>query len=228
MLLRLNDAGLLAQVDETRARVLIAEQRYREANRVIAEAVQTLETGGESAILADALSVQGVVLARLEVHENSIEILRRAMQLAEESGALCSAGQAALTLVEEHAAKRLSQTSAYSVYRRADELLKGTQDAEDIARLRACARIVLRRLSGMRLHDEGFTFHGAVCDFEAKFIEQALREAGGGVTQAARLLGLSYQSLVTLLNTRHRRLRKLRTPPTNRKRSIFRLDREAK
>lgn len=150
------------------------------------------------------------------------------MEVAEASGALCSAGQAALTIIEEHGMKRLSQTDAYKLYRRADELLKGTQDAEEIWRLRACARAVLRRLSGARLHDEGFTLQGAVHDFEAKFIEQALEEAGGSVTRAARILGISYQSLITLLNTRHRRLRKKRTPPKRRKRSIFRLDRDAK
>jgi tetratricopeptide (TPR) repeat protein len=226
-LVRLKDVGLLAQVDETRARVFIAEQRYREANRVIGEAIQTLERGGESALLADALTVQGVVWARLEVHESSINILRRAVEVAEGSGAVCNAARAALTLIEEHGAERLSQMDAYRLYRRADELLKETQDAEDLTRLRACARIVMRRLTGARLHDEGFTLHGAVHDFEAKFIEQALREAEGSVTKAARLLGIGYQSLTNLLNTRHRRLRKLRTPPQKRKRSIFRLDREA-
>jgi len=225
---RLKDAGSLAQVDETRARVLIAEQRYREANRVMAGAIQTLEKGGESALLADALTVQGVVWTRLEIHESSLSILRRAVEVAEVSGALCSAGRAALTLIEEHGARHLSLTDAHTVYLRADELLKDTQDAEDIARLRACARIVIRRLAGGRLHDEGFTFHGAVHEFEAKFIEQALEEAGGSVTKAARLLGISYQSLITLLDTRHGRLYKKRTPPKRRKRSILRTDGDAK
>jgi hypothetical protein len=57
------------------------------------------------------------------------------LSVAEESGALCNAARAALTLIEEHGAKRLPQAEAYKVYRRAEELLRGTQDAEDIARL---------------------------------------------------------------------------------------------
>ncbi|MFL6257720.1 MAG: hypothetical protein ACJ74T_22165, partial [Pyrinomonadaceae bacterium] len=39
---RLRDEGSSAQVDETRARVLIAEKHYREAGRLIAGAIQTL------------------------------------------------------------------------------------------------------------------------------------------------------------------------------------------
>jgi len=110
-------------VDETRARVFLAEQKYRGANRVIAEAIQTLERGGASAVLADAFTVQGVIWARLGAYESSIAILRRALQLGEESGALANAGLAALTLVEEHAG-RLSQGDAVSAYQDADRLLK--------------------------------------------------------------------------------------------------------
>jgi tetratricopeptide (TPR) repeat protein len=58
---RLKDPGNLAQVDETRARVFLAEKRYREADLIIAGAVKTFEQGGELALLADALTVQGVV-----------------------------------------------------------------------------------------------------------------------------------------------------------------------
>jgi tetratricopeptide (TPR) repeat protein len=45
---RLRDAGSLAQVDETRARVLVAERRYRDAERTLASALKTLEQGDES------------------------------------------------------------------------------------------------------------------------------------------------------------------------------------
>ena len=121
---RLKDAGLLAQVDETRARVFIAEQKYREANGVIASAIQTLEKGGESALLADALTAQGIVWARLGVNDNQTSILRRAMDVAEEVGSLSNAGLAALTLIEEQGARRLLPTELYNVYRRADRLLK--------------------------------------------------------------------------------------------------------
>lgn len=48
------------------------------------------------------------------------------MDTAEDAGALSNAGLAALTLIEEHGAKRLPPTQLYNVYRRADRLLKGT------------------------------------------------------------------------------------------------------
>jgi tetratricopeptide (TPR) repeat protein len=226
-LLRLGDAGLLVQVDETRARVFIAEKKYDEANRVITRAVQTLETGSASAYLADALTVQGVARARLGAGEDSISILRRAMSVAEESGALTNAGLAALALIEEHGARRvLSQTELYSLYRRADELLKDTQDAEDMVRLRACARGVMRRLAEVRLHDKNFSLFSAVQEFEARLVEQALEETGGSVTKAAKLLGLKHQTLIAMLNTRHKRLQLKRTPAEERLRSIIKKPKE--
>lgn len=126
-----------------------------------------------------------------------------------------------MTLIEEHGAKRLPESELFKVYLRADELLRGTQDAHDAARLRACARLVVQRLAGVQLHDRNFTLHGALHDLKAKFIEQALEEAQGSVTRAARLLGVQYQSLALILKNRHRRLLPKRTPAKKRKRSII-------
>jgi tetratricopeptide (TPR) repeat protein len=222
---RLGDAGHLAQFDETRALVLIAEQRYREAGRVIAGAIKTLERGGESALLADALTVRGVVWARLGSYESSLNVMRRAVSVAEESGALSNAGLAALALIEEHGGRRaITWEELYDFYRRADKLLHDTQNAEEIARLRACARIVMRRLAGVQLEEKNFTLFGAVHEFEAKFIERALAKAGGSVTHAAKLLGIHHQTLTAMLQTRHRRLLKKRTPAKKRKRSIVKKD----
>jgi tetratricopeptide (TPR) repeat protein len=98
---KLKDSGILAQVDETRARVLVAEKKYRDADRIIAGVIKTFEQGGESALLADALSIQGVIWARQGGYSNSIKILQEAIKVAQESGALIQAGHAALTLIEE-------------------------------------------------------------------------------------------------------------------------------
>jgi tetratricopeptide (TPR) repeat protein len=221
-LVRLNDAGLLAQVDETRARVLLAEKHYREAGRLIAGVVHTLEQGGDVASLADALAVQGVAWARLGNYESSINILRRAVSVAEQAGALPNAGLAALTLIEEHGARRaISEGELYDLYRRADRLLRDTQNVEEVARLRACARVVMRRLADVELGEKNFTLFGAVQELEAKFIAQALDEAGGSVTKAARLLGIRHQTLTSMLQTRHKRLLSKRKPVEKRRRSII-------
>ena len=210
-------------MDETRARLLTAEHKYPEANRIISNVVQTFDRSGESALLADALTVQGVVWARLGSFDVSLDVLRRAVKIAYDAGAPVNAGLAALTLIEEHgAAGRLTNAELYGLYQRADDLLRGTQDVEDIARLRACARVVAQRMSGPRLHDKEFTLHGAIYDLEARFIERALNEADGSLTRAAKLLGMRYQSLSNLLNTKHKMLLKKRTPVKKRRRSIMR------
>jgi tetratricopeptide (TPR) repeat protein len=224
---KLKDAGNLAQVDETRARVLVAEKKYREANRIIDSVIQTFERGGESALLADALTVQGVVWVRLGGFDSSINILRQAMKVAQDSGALTQAGLAALTLIEEHGATwRLPESDLSKIFRRASDFLKGTQDAEDKERLLVCALIVVKRLSGMELHDKNFSFYGAVHELEAKLIEQALDLEGGSISRAAKRLGLKHQSLSHMLRARHQRLMSKRTPPEKRLRSIIKEPKE--
>jgi DNA-binding NtrC family response regulator len=144
------------------------------------------------------------------------------VKVAEESGALSNAGLAALTLLEEHGTRRaLPEQELYGLYRRADELLKDTQDAESVARLRACSRVVMRRLASIQIADKNFTLFGAVHELEAKLIGKALEDAGGSVTRAARLLGIRHQSLITMLNVRHRKLLKKRKPQEKRRRSII-------
>ena len=222
---KLKDPGILAQVDETRARVLVAEKKYRDADRIMAGVVKTLEAGGASALLADALTVQGVVWARLGAHDASINILRQAMKVAQDSGAPNSAGLAALTLIEEHGPTwRLPEQEIAKVYGRADFLLQDTQDAEDKERLLASARIVIKRLSGMQLHNPKFTFYGAVHELEARLIEQALELEGGSVSRAAKRLGLKHQSLNHMLRDRHKKLFDKRTPPVPRRKSIIKKD----
>jgi len=130
---------------------------------------------------------------------------------------------ALLKLIEEQGATHsLHSSEVYELYERADGLLKETQDAETLARLRACARVVIRRLAEPEIGREGFNMYEAVHDFEARLIEQALEEARGSVTKAARLLGLTHQTLGTILNTRHKSLAGKRTPVRRRLRSIFR------
>lgn len=219
----LKDECSLAQVNETRARVLVAESRYREANRIIADVIRTFEKGGEHALLTDALTIQGVVWSHLGDTENSIQILRHAMNLALDSGTSSNAGLAALTLIEEHGKTGLSESELYTLYRRADEFLKETQDAEDIARLRACARIVARRLFALRTApgEEGFLLPRELEAYEALFIGEALEAENGSITRAAKRLGISYQWLAQIINKRHKHLLNKRTPAIPRGRSLM-------
>lgn len=130
---------------------------------------------------------------------------------------------ALLKLIEEQGAERsLHSSEVYELYQRADGLLKETGDVEALERLRDCARVVMRRLAGPEVGGEGFNMYEVVHDFEARLIGRALEEAGGSVTKAARILGLTHQTLGTILNTRHKGLADKRTPVRKRLRSIFR------
>lgn len=218
---RLKDTGNLAQVNETRARVLLAEHRYDEANHILLDVVGAFEHGSEYALLADALTLQGVVWARLGQYDGSLRILRHAVTVGSSAGANTSAGQASLALIEEHGTLRLSENEIYSIYRRADELLRSTQDAEDVARLRACARIMGKKLLGAQMNDKDFSLQKAVKAFEARHIEQALELEQGSVSRAARRLGMTHQVLGYVLRTRHKKLLSMRTPPVIRQKGVF-------
>lgn len=142
------------------------------------------------------------------------------MQSVRVKGALSNAGRATLSMIEEHGEARLSDVEIYQTYRRADKWLAVTQDAEDIARLRACARIVILKLYGPDL-DEYFTLPETVLKYEARFIEQALEEENGSISRAARRLGLSHQTLGAIIHSRHKNLQGKRSPEIKRKKSII-------
>jgi len=69
-------------------------------------------------------------------------------------------------------------------------------------------------VSGRTLSDE-------VNSYEHELVKRALENAQGSVTHAARSLGISYQALGYMLETRHKSLLKDRTPPRRRMRRIL-------
>ncbi|HEV2705244.1 MAG TPA: sigma 54-interacting transcriptional regulator [Pyrinomonadaceae bacterium] len=138
----LKDFGSVGQVDDTRARVLLAQGRNADAERVVRGAVNSLRKGGEQALLAEALTTYGVALARLGRVEQARAVLREAVEVAESAGDREGAGRAALTLIEERGL-RLRRNELVELYQRADTLLAGSQHVGTLARLRACARRLL-------------------------------------------------------------------------------------
>ncbi len=228
----LQDKGRIAQVDETRARVLLAQGKLHGAESAIREAVRVLSKGGEQSLLAEALTTQGRVLSGLGNFVESLNTLRRAADLAEQAGAVEDAGRALLLLIEEHA-DRITEDELLEAYERAHNLLRETQDAEMIERLRACAiRIVSDRraaLSQRRARSladfwASFNLNEKVRTYEARYVRWALIGAQGSVTRAARLLGLQHHAtLAAMLDEggRHKDLAYLRTPPETRKQSII-------
>ncbi|MDT4967542.1 MAG: two-component system, NtrC family, response regulator AtoC [Acidobacteriota bacterium] len=169
----LKDKVHSAQVDETRARVLLAQKLNLEAEKVIRSAVLTLEKGGEHALLAEALTTHGLALSRLGQREHSRTVLTRAMEVAEQAGDPEGAGRAALTLIEE-LRDRLTEEEASHIYRHADELLAGSQHIATILRLRDCARHVLD-LNKTSTRDEATTTFVYAAENTAALLQQARR-----------------------------------------------------
>jgi len=97
----IKDTRTAAQVDETRARILLQEGRITEADRVVRSAVRVQEKGGNITLLTEALITYGRVLARSERYRASLATFRRAIELSETAGLMNTAGRAALTAFRE-------------------------------------------------------------------------------------------------------------------------------
>ena len=236
LFIEINDDVHLAQVNDTRARTLLAQGNLREAERFARSAVSTLEKGDEQALLAEALTTHGIALARLGIHPRSRTLLQRAIEVAETAGDLEGAGRAHLSLIEEMG-DQTSPTELVSIYQSAADLLQRSQDPSVGKRLIACARKVIEALGGSEAENqgalehswEGFSFKEKILDCERALIERALRDANGSVTRAARLLGFRHhQSLISLINSRHKELLKTRTAVRKRRRHIFSKPRKIK
>jgi CheY-like chemotaxis protein len=220
----------IARIDDTRARTLLAEGRLKEADRWARSSVQALEKGEAQALLAEALTTHGVVLARLGKHVRAREALDRAAEVAELAGNPEAAGRARLSIVEE-LSKQTPISGLGAIYQSAADLLKGSQDQSSRERLISCARQVIeamtkpeapRREMGEEVTWEGFSFKEEMVKSEKVVIERALRAAGGSVTRAAHLLGFRHhQSLISLINNRHRDLLKTRSAVRQRRRHLF-------
>ncbi|HJU54516.1 MAG TPA: sigma 54-interacting transcriptional regulator [Pyrinomonadaceae bacterium] len=138
----LKDSVHTGQVDDTRARVLLGQNRNAEAEKVARAAVRTLEKGDEQSVLAEALTTHGVALARLGRYDEARLTLERAADSATRAGDNESAGVAGLALIEE-LGDRLTIEELISLYEHSDQALAGSQNFELLTRLRRCARKVL-------------------------------------------------------------------------------------
>jgi tetratricopeptide (TPR) repeat protein len=244
----LKDRGMVAQVDDTRARAFIDQGLYTEAEALAARSVRVLEEGDELSLLAEALTTHGRALAKLGNAQLAHSKFREAVDTAERAGDPESAGVAVLSIGEE-LADHLPHSELYAYYRRAESLLAESQYPEIKLRLGEYAR----RLMTMPLAEptvdvpashktnrngsakqqaavtSAFANSGPegsleelVLNYEGDLIRRALESSGGSVTRAARLLGITHQGLAFILNGRHRNLLSVRTPVKPRRRSIIR------
>jgi tetratricopeptide (TPR) repeat protein len=130
----------IAEIDESRAQVLIAQRKFEEAEAVMRSAVRVLEKSGHQCLLADALVTHGISLARLKHQDQAQFTFQRALAVARQVGALHKAGLAALTMIEE--VEQLSPDILRAAYEQASEWLEKPPSEEVAMRLDAAARVV--------------------------------------------------------------------------------------
>lgn len=219
------DKSRTAQIDETRAQVLIAEGKLKEAEAIAHRAVSALDKGGHFCMMAEALITQGIALARLGRTEHAQVIFQKAVEVGLRVGALNTAGLAALTLIEE--VDQLSPAILHAAYQQAREWLANSESKDVLRRLNDAAGKLATSLRGELSADEAneilltkpCDLQDGILNYERRMIRQALAQANGRITHAADLLGLTYQGLSYMIQTRHKDLLKERSPirPRSRK-----------
>ena len=222
LMTRLKDNVHLAQVDETRARVLLAEGRLVEAEKTARSAVLRLEKGDELLLLTEALTTHGIALARLNHSEQARATLDRAISVAEQAGDFQGAGIAALSKIEL-LGTHLSYEGVFATIDRVGVLLDTTRDITILRRLaEAFQSLFLAHAPPTTPDWTNFSLTQTVLRYESHLIKLALLQSGGSVTKAARLLGYNHhQSLVSLIASRHKELLKVRSAIRKRRQHLM-------
>jgi hypothetical protein len=159
----------------------------------------------------------GVILARLKESGRSQFCFQRAIEVAQQVGALHQAGLASLTMIEE---VELSREELQAAFIRARQWLADCQSKELLLRqIKAADKVVAclgGELSAEAANEILLThsphLHYAVLEYEGSLIRDALAEVSGSVTHAASLLGVSHQGLAYIIENRHEDLLKERSP----------------
>lgn len=244
----LKEKGLIAQVDDTRARAFIAQGQFSKAEKLARASVQALAEGDALSLLAEALTTYGTALARLGNFSKARVALEKAIRTAHDAGDPGSEGVAALSMAEE-LANHLPFTELLTYYRMAESESVNSHNPEIQNRLGKCARLLLTTQSLLASEDVSRVASRSigtsdshlsseqpeaptlsleapldeqVLRYEAELIKRALESAEGSVTRAARLLGVTHQGLAFILNGRQRELLPSRKPAKPRRRSIIR------
>ena len=97
----LNDKVRLAQVDDTLARVYLSNSDFDLANNAVDRAIDILQSGDESALLAEVLNTKGLVCCKLKLFREAVRTLERSYAVAARCGDRQGAALALLIILEE-------------------------------------------------------------------------------------------------------------------------------
>jgi tetratricopeptide (TPR) repeat protein len=221
---RLKDRTRTAQIDSTRAELLIAEGQFQAAEAAARRAATALEKVGHGCWLADVLILKAIAQARLGKPARAQITLQRAIEVAHEADALNKAGLAALTMIEE--VESLSPETLQAAYQQAREWLADSQSREVLSRLSAASEKLADSLCREMSRDDAvdvlltkpLDLDQRLLKCEHETIKQALAQTDGSVVHAAPLIGRTYQGLSHMIENRHPDLLNERTPVHRRKR----------
>ncbi len=220
---RFKDKARAAQIDESRAQVLIVQGRLIEAERIARRAISVLKKSGHFCMMAEALITHGKTLAKLGRSDCARSSFQQAIQVAHQVNALNTAGLAALTLLEE--VQHLPPEIVQAAYRQAREWLANSQSPDTKLRLADVTDKVLASIQTELKPDDATAIlltepgglQAQLDRYEGVIIKRALVQAGGKVTLAASLLELRYQSLAYKIEHQHPELLNYRTPVRRRR-----------
>lgn len=217
------DRTLVAQFDDSRAKLYLATNQLRDAETAARCAVEVLDRSGRDALLADTLITYGIALARMQNTDRARFVFQRAIELARNAGSLNTAGLASLTLIEE--IDDLPAEAFSQAYEQAGEWLSTAQSAQLWQRFTAAGTKLARKLRGEAaltqelLVNRPCRLPEEVLRFEQRLIRQALASTNGKVTHAARRLGIGRQRLAYTIESKHPDLLAERSPVMRRPRS---------
>lgn len=203
------DKRLAASVYDSKAQTFIAQGNLPDAELAALTSVKMLKEGGENATLAESLTTLAIVLNRGGNIDYAIQTFQEAKETALMVGDKESAGNAVLTYIEE-LQPHLTPVVFRSLYLEADELLGSSLKHSNVNRLQNIARKYFETVNPASVLKrdkysdwQNFSLPDAIHAYERELILKALSEVGGRITKAARLLGVTHQSLSQILRQRH-------------------------
>jgi len=185
------------------------------ARRVLESLADFTQIAGVDETRASVLLKQGRLSEAERAARSSVQTLEKTDRHALLAESLVTHGRSLARLGDYNA--------SLSAFQRAISLaqLTGSADKAAVAALAAFQEIgehlsvreTEKVVSGRTLGEE-------IQSYEHELIKRALESAQGSVTHAARNLGISYQALGYMLETRHKALLTERTPPRRRLRRV--------
>jgi len=117
----LRDKVRRAQVNDTLARLHLAQHHYESAEESADRAIETLQLGDEDSLLAEVLTTKGIVCSRLQHHRDAIRVFERAYAVASRCGDRQGAARSLLIMLEELGSE-LSEEDFRDIVFRLEEL----------------------------------------------------------------------------------------------------------